>query len=140
MTEKMTEAELVMRYRRATGLPVLAAKHFLQPLSHMDRIATIDASENAIRTEGMARDPQEDDHDLGPIIHSVLDRVAEREKLAYDNYIDEMRKTAPAIAEFLAIRRGICHKIWRTAKAELLAEHGIEWKTPVEMNPNCAFD
>ena len=34
---------------------------------------------------------------------------------------------------------GICHRIWRRKK-QLLAEAGIEWKTPVEMNPDVRFD
>ena len=34
---------------------------------------------------------------------------------------------------------GTCHRYW-ARKKELLAKHGIEWKTPAEMNPMTRFD
>ena len=34
---------------------------------------------------------------------------------------------------------GICHSIWFLQKS-LLEKKGIEWKTPVEMNPGVLFD
>jgi len=36
-------------------------------------------------------------------------------------------------------RMGLCHRIWYRKK-ELLKEHGIEWKSPSEMNPDTRFD
>lgn len=33
----------------------------------------------------------------------------------------------------------ICYSYW-TAKKNLLAKEGIQWKTPVEMNPGIVFD
>ena len=35
--------------------------------------------------------------------------------------------------------RGKCHQLWCRQK-QLLAEKGIDWKTPREMNPHVCFD
>ena len=36
-------------------------------------------------------------------------------------------------------RFGVCHAIWSKQK-ELLAEHGINWLSPAELNPEVIFD
>lgn len=33
-----------------------------------------------------------------------------------------------------------CHLHWATMKRILLERHGIDWKSPVEMNPDVFFD
>lgn len=35
---------------------------------------------------------------------------------------------------------GECHILWRETKKILKAKHGIDWSTPVEMNPGVLFD
>ncbi|MDO5674760.1 MAG: hypothetical protein Q4G66_07590 [bacterium] len=35
---------------------------------------------------------------------------------------------------------GYCHLYWATMKRILLERHGIDWKSPVEMNPDVFFD
>ena len=80
MKQNNVSAELVMRLRRATGLPVLAARRTLMEHDINDRLPFVIATENRSPTDGMARDPQEDDEILGPIIHATLDSVAERVK------------------------------------------------------------
>ena len=35
---------------------------------------------------------------------------------------------------------GFCYVGWATIKKILLEEHGIDWKTPSEMNPGVLFD
>ena len=35
---------------------------------------------------------------------------------------------------------GFCYVTWATIKRILREEHGIEWKTPSEMNPDVLFD
>ena len=37
------------------------------------------------------------------------------------------------------VAMGTCHRYWARKKA-LLAERGIEWKSPAEMNPDIRFD
>lgn len=72
------------------------------------------------RSEPFVRDPQESDPVLGPIIEEVLRREA-----------------GPT-----SIQRqlGYCHVVWRRAKDRLRSEHGIEWQSPADLNPDCRFD
>ena len=140
MTQNNVSAELVMRLRRATGLPVLDARRTLLERDIEDRLPFVIAAENHSPTDGMARDPQEDDEILGPIIHGTLDSVAERVINEYDENIAEMRETEPQMADFLSNRRGICHRIWAKTKTQLKNQHGIEWRTPAEVNPGTIFD
>ena len=140
MNQDKVSANLIMRLRRATGLPVLDAKRVLMEHDADDRLAFVTATENQPRTSGMARDPQEDDDVLGPIIHATLDAVTERVVNEYDEHIAEMRKATPAMADFLSNRRGICHRIWAETKKHLNDEHGVEWRTPAEINPGTIFD
>jgi hypothetical protein len=140
MSNEKLNADLVMRYRRATGLPVMSAKRALQSLTPDEQLSMVIDTENAIRTGGIARDPLEDDSVIGPKIHAVLEMVTDRVIREYDEHIAEMRKKTPDVADFLANRRGICHLIWRDAKTQLLNEFGIDWKTPAELNPGSVFD
>lgn len=36
--------------------------------------------------------------------------------------------------------KGECHSLWRIKKSYLWKVHGINWKSPAEMNPTIAFD
>ena len=122
MNEDEPSAELVMRLRRATGLPVLDAKRALLNHTVTDRLAYVVAAENQPAQTGMARDPQEDNELLGPIIHATLDAVAERVTREYDEHIAKMREGSPDMADFLSTRRGICHRIWHEAKMQLIED------------------
>ena len=35
---------------------------------------------------------------------------------------------------------GYCHAFWPEKKRILKEKHGIDWKTPVELNPDVLFD
>jgi hypothetical protein len=35
---------------------------------------------------------------------------------------------------------GFCYVVWETTKKILHEKHGIDWKTPSEMNPRIFFD
>ena len=41
--------------------------------------------------------------------------------------------------EFPETYMGICHTIW-ARKKQLLAQNGISWQSPAELNPNIIFD
>ena len=140
MNEHGVSADLIMRLRRATGLPVLAAKRLLLNHDAADRLAYVITTENQTPQSGMARDPQEEDETLGPIIHATLDAVTDRVIREYDEHIAKMRQDSPDVAHFLSNRRGICHRIWHDAKKQLINEHGIDWRTPAELNPSTIFD
>lgn len=130
--------QLVMRFRRATGLPVLVAKRELEKFNPEEQLARVFRAEN--RPSGICRDPLEEDETIGPIIRDVMTSVAERVRHEHELRIDELRKTHPTMANFLSIGRGMCHRIWRETKLQLESEHGIEWRSPAELNPDTMFD
>ena len=35
---------------------------------------------------------------------------------------------------------GFCHVVWETKKRILREKYGVDWHTPVEMNPGVLFD
>ena len=140
MTDERVPADLVMRYRRATGLPVLAAKRALISRAPSEWLPLIVATENQPQTDGFAHDPLEDDDVTGPIIKAVLADVTQRVTREYDEHIALMRTSSPDVADVLSTRRGICHTIWRESQSILREEHGIHWRTPVELNPQTVFD
>lgn len=130
--------QLIMRFRRVTGLPVLVAKRELEELNPEEQLARVVKAEN--RPSGVCRDPLEEDEAIGPIIRDVMTSVAERVRQEHERRIDEVRKTAPTMADFLSMGRGMCHRIWRETKLQLEFEHGIKWRSPAELNPDTTFD
>ncbi len=71
-------------------------------------------------------DPQEDDPVKGEVIRRVRESVLTTVR-------DEYRRARK-------LRAGSCHVVWKRAKEILLREHGIDWKTPQEMNLHTRFD
>ena len=130
--------QLVMRLRRATGLPVLVAKRQLEKFTPEEQLACIVTAEN--RSTGIRRDPLEADEAIGPIIRDVMTTVVESVRHEHERRIEEMRKTDPTMANFLSTGRGMCHRIWSETKLQLKSEHGIEWRSPAELNPDTMFD
>jgi len=56
--------------------------------------------------------------------------------------IDDVRAEADRRLELHPWRkgRGYCHPRWKTIKLILREEHGIHWRTPIEMNPHICYD
>jgi hypothetical protein len=56
--------------------------------------------------------------------------------------IDDVRAEADRRLELHPFRNGMgyCHPRWATVKLILREEHGIHWRTPVEMNPHICYD
>ena len=69
----------------------------------------------------MRVDPQENDPKNKEIFESV---EAELEK-KFHNVVRNL---------------GFCHFYWGEKKAILRKKHGIDWKSPAEMNPGTLFD
>ncbi len=67
--------------------------------------------------------------EFDPVYSSIISNVQER-------VIAEME------AENLGSSRGFgaCHTIWNRQKDILYNEHGLDWKTPAELNPYTAYD
>lgn len=130
--------ERLMRLHHETGLPVLSAKGLLVSMPPAEQENFIVALESA---QGrILRDPIEDDPNLGPIIGAVLDAVGKQVQDEHDAHIKELAITSPAVAHLFKSGRGLCHAVWLKAKQQLKDEHGIDWKTPAEMNPWKHFD
>jgi len=118
--------KLVMRPRRATGLPVLDARRVIEGIAPSQQLDYVIATENRPVEDGNAYDPIEDDSISGPIIRQVRDAVSHRVRMEHDENIAEMRLRLPAVADTLACGRGLCHKIWRETKRELMEIHAID--------------
>ncbi len=57
-------------------------------------------------------------------------------------YQEAMKKIDPILRREFPKGRwmmGTCYPYWARKKA-LLQEHGVEWKSPAEMNPRILFD
>ena len=128
-----------MRFRRATGLGVLRAREFLtrEPRDLWERI--LEAAE-ARPTGVYLRDPMESHPEFGPVISRVLEEVRVEAEQAHRVRVAELEETSPAFTVIFRYPRGLCHHIWRDAQERLRKEHGIEWRTPAEMNPGGVFD
>ncbi|EKJ99510.1 hypothetical protein RBSH_05176 [Rhodopirellula baltica SH28] len=137
MTTKVA-TELIARLRKATGMPLLAAREALSQFPPDQQITMVEAAEQD--GSGILRDPIEQDPVAGPIIETVLKAVSVRVREEHKQRMDDLRKTSPQMADFLSTGRGLCHRIWYDAKQLLESEHQISWRTPAEMNPQCAFD
>jgi len=67
-------------------------------------------------------DPAEDDPDLATVL---------------------LRATLEVDAELAGENRnlmGFCHVFWHTKQRILRERYGVEWRTPVELNPQILFD
>jgi len=71
----------------------------------------------------MQHDPIEDDPAIMPLIDAAALEAARL--LEHDPRRGQM---------------GFCYVGWAATKRILREKHGIEWKTPSEMNPNILFD
>jgi hypothetical protein len=69
------------------------------------------------------RDPIEDDPKFKAVIEVVMSEVMA--ELADHPWKDKL---------------GFCHVIWGTKKRILKEKHGIEWRSPREMNPMNFYD
>ena len=74
-----------------------------------------------MHTDGLKHDPQEEDS-----CHGCVIAKAQRE----------------AELELVDVPRGMgfCHRLWEVQKRILHEKYGIDWRTPVEMNPDHLFD
>lgn len=68
-------------------------------------------------------DPLEDD----PAVRPLIDRADAEVRAAW-------------VAEGRVWGRGSCHAFWREKQRVLRDEHGVDWKTPAQINPGIRFD
>ena len=130
--------DLLKRYRAATGLPWVAVRQILGERLTEEQKKLVDAKETA--GSGCAFDPLEQDDVDGPIIQKVIGEVAAAFAIEHEHHLAEIERETPDVAKMLRSGRGTCNVVWSRAKQRLLEDHGIDWKTPNEMNPGVAFD
>jgi hypothetical protein len=78
--------------------------------------------------EKLFHDPQEDDPVTGPLIKAALEEakaIVDRE-FAEKGYGPNMKGRAPGT--------------WKRARQILRERHGIEWKSPTDINPGLCVD
>ncbi len=114
-------ARLAMRLRAATEFPPQRCKQFLAELPEASRLAYVEYIE--CNHHSLFIDPVE----LDPAIRAAL---------------AGLRLEAGHLKEQGAFGWGMGSggALLAWVKQELLARHGIAWRTPREMNPDCAVD
>jgi hypothetical protein len=131
-------AEDVMRFHRASGLPVMFCKQFLSSHTHADRIQFIAMAE--ANPGKYLHDPIEDDPAVHPLFLAICDE-AHRAAIEWSEArIAELESAHPVIADMHRCGRGLCHVIWHRVKALMLDRHGIKWRSPREINTWVIFD
>lgn len=114
-------ASLAMRLRSITQRPPAACKLLLEPLSQSEREAYVEYFES--NGGSLFIDPVQLRPAVAPLLRQLLADA------------DNLRNQG-------AFGKGMGSggRLYAWIQAELKTRHGIEWKTPWEMNPDCAFD
>ena len=91
-----------------------------------------------MKSDPISHDPIEDDPDYSERIQSVRDAVEKelKEEMVLWYVADGMDPEKAAKRE---LPFGSCHEVWGRMKSRL-AEEGITWRSPDEMNPGILFD
>jgi hypothetical protein len=119
--EHQSLAELAMRLRRVTDRPPSMCKELLEPLTNEERIAYVEHFETSNATVFI--DPIE----LATPVREHLQMLRiEAEKLRAEGAFGS--------------GMGCGGRINAWIKSEMKVRHSIDWRTPWEMNPGCAFD
>jgi len=147
--EEPTAAQ-VMEFRAVTGVTPLKARQYLEDnppalikriidahreVGRIPQLSALASGSDAFRDKlfeanlcahhaGRLNDPAEQDSVKGPIINRVLEDVGIKVRKEHGG----------------EHRMGACHIIWREAKKRLKRDHGIEWHSPAELNPETCFD
>jgi hypothetical protein len=113
--------KLAMRLRAVTERQPNVCKQFLEALPEERRVAYVEHMES--NNYSLLIDPVE----LDPAVQVVLSDLRRE--------ADQMREQGK-----FGTGMGSGGRLLAWVKHELQRRHGIAWKTPWEMNPDCAFD
>ncbi len=108
---------MVAELRRRTGLPLLECRRMLVSATLAEYKQISGEYDHHYRV-----DPAEDDPQLATVL---------------------LRATLEVDSELAGQDRnvmGFCHLLWPTKQPILRERYGVEWRTPVEMNPEVLFD
>jgi hypothetical protein len=115
-------AEIVMQVHHATGLGILDAKQFLTQASLLLYSRLVEAAQTQSGEEfRRLYDPIEED----PESVKAMQQAEKETQEALSNSQRQM---------------GFCHLFWNTKQRILKEKYGIEWFTPVQMNPGTIID
>jgi hypothetical protein len=131
-------AEQVASLRRRTGMPWMECKRFLASLTPAERDKYIAAA--GVQPDGFLHDPTEDDPAIRPLFLAVCEEATREAEEWHRQHIAELEQEYPAVADLFRRGQGLCHRIWARTKALLRERHGIEWRSPAEVNPWVIFD
>ncbi len=131
-------AELVQRLRQLTDLPWMECKRFLTTLTPDKRALYIEAIQN--NRNGILHDPIEDDPTVQSLYLAACEEATREVQEWHRQHIAELEEQSPAVADLFRNGSGLCHRIWARIKELLRERHGIEWRSPREMNPWVIFD
>jgi hypothetical protein len=129
----------VQQLRHLTGAPWMECKQWLASLSVAERQRLIETIGNH-QPGVIMHDPIEDDPAIRPLFLAVCEEATREIEELQHQEIDELNQQSPDVAELLQSGRGKCHRIWARIKELLRERHGIEWRSPRELNPWVIFD
>lgn len=131
------KAEVVKRFREATGMGWMASKLFLAGRSAelCERILEARVQQPEANT---LHDPIEDHPDYAETIAAIRDETEKelRDEIAHKNAERRASGDDTALRDWPL---GTCHLMWRRMK-ERLAAKGVTWYSIAEMNPGHHFD
>ena len=108
---------MIAELRRRTALPLLECRRMLEAATLADYQRISGEYGHRYRV-----DPAEDDPQFATVLlRATLDVDA-------------------ALAGEDRTITGFCHLSWRTKQRVLRERYGVEWRTPVELNPQIIFD
>jgi len=117
-------------FRQATGAPWSEARRILERASPLLYARTLAAAEFRLACRAAGR-LQYDHMLIDPIEHDPATATLFREAVAE---VEKLTDDRPRL------RRGSCFRNWVALKNLLRDQYGIEWFTPVEMNPWMSHD
>ena len=141
-TSQNTEvtAEQVMSLHEWTGISIRECKQYLSRISSVDRNRVLKFLRDAKEREPFFRDPIEFDPTIRPKFEAIC---READKVTREWQQDRIRRLeleSPELAELESTGIGLCYRYWALVKQLMRERHGIEWRSPSDMNPGTLFD
>jgi len=136
--QQKVPADLVMRLRRATGLPVMVCKDYLRTVDPDLLQRILMAYEDGSVGSSYLRDPIEFDPRYA---HAFAEAEVETQRevaAQIEEQRQDLRERGLEHLEYLLKRTGHLH--WNTKQRILKEQFDIDWKTPSEMNSRIYFD
>jgi hypothetical protein len=142
-THQTTEvtAEQVMSLHEWTGRPIMECKQYLSSISVTDRNRVLESLRaGKERGESFFRDPIEFDPNVRPKFEEICKEAGEIVREWQQERVRRLQLESPELAKAASTGTGLCHRHWALVKQLMRERHGIEWRSPSDMNPGVLFD